>query len=287
MADAVSKTIALRAEDFDSMVKGFALQAFKMKPLLMESSSSAWIETYYRETATELSGGTEEAVRGVPRLAQFPHGEVQWTKVQSYIEKYGMEGVISWEDAMQSNIDVIARTLLRIGRAVAYAVDTQIYSVLSPSAGNTYAITAGNEWDSATPANRDPIYDILRAKRELADDNFDPNVNGVLVVSPTDYVNLLRNTKVVNNPAFKAADVVANGVVGQICGLRIVESIVVTADEALVLIAKECGTWKSAAGITTHTIEDKGIKYTIRAYEMGVAQVTTPNAICKITNTQA
>ena len=278
----------LRAENFEKIVKGFALQEFKMKQLVMESSSSAWIETYYRETATELTGGLGSAVKGIPRLANFPYGEVNWTKVQAYIEKYGMEGIISWEDAMTNNIDVVARTLLRISRAVAYAVDNQIYSVLDGAAGNTVAVTAGSEWDSATVANRDPIQNILNAKKELYIDNFDPDGNeSFLVISPKDYANLLGNSKVINNPTFKAADVVANGVVGKICGLKIIVSNVVTADRALIVIAKECGTWKSASGLTVFTIEDKGVKYTVRAYEMGVCQATTPNAICTITNTQA
>jgi hypothetical protein len=277
----------LRAENFESIVKGFALQEFKMKQLVMVNSSTSWIETYYRETATELTGGTDDSVRGIPRLANFPYGEVSWTKVQALIEKYGMEGVVSWEDAITDNIDVVARTLLRIARAVAYAVDSQIYSVLSGAAGNTVACSAGYEWDSATVANRDPIQNILNAKKELAIDNFDPDRNGYICLSPKDYANLLGNSKVVNNPSYKAADVVANGVVGQICGLKIIVSNVVTADQALVVIAKECGTWKEAAGLTVFTIVDKGIKYTIRAYEMGVCQATTPNAICTITNTAA
>lgn len=277
----------LRAENFEAMVKGFALQEFKMKQLVTESSSNAWIETYYRETATELTGGTGSAVKGVPRLANFPYGEPSWTKVQAYQEKYGMEGVVSWEDAITDNIDVIARTLLRISRAVAYAVDAQIYAVLYAAAGNTVACSVGYEWDSATIANRDPISNILDAKKEISIDNFDPDRNGYICLSPKDYANLLKNSKVVNNPSFKAADVVANGVVGSICGLKIIVSNVVTADSAMVCIAKECGTWKSAKGLTTHTIPDPGVKYTIRAYEMGVCQATTPNAICTITNTAA
>lgn len=279
---------ALRAEHFEAMVKGFALQEFRMKQLVMVNSSSSWVETYYRETATELTGGLGSAVRGVPRLANFPYGEVSWTKVQAYIEKYGMEGVVSWEDAMTNNIDVIARTLLRISRAVASAVDAQIYSVLETAAGNSVAVTAGYEWDSATIANRDPIQNLLNAKKELYIDNFDPDAgNGYVCLSPKDYANLLGNSKVINNPTFKAADIVSNGVVGQIVGLKIIVSNVVTADKALVVIAKECGTWKEAAPLTVHTITDEGVKYTIRAYAMGVCQATTPNAIVTITNTQA
>ena len=278
----------LRAENFEKIVKGFALQEFRMKQLCMISSSSAWIETYYRETASELTGGTGSAVKAIPRLAQFPYGEVSWTKVQAYIEKYGMEGVISYEDAMLDNIDVIARTLLRISRAVAYAVDSQIFSAINSAAGNSVAIAVGSEWDSATIANRDPIQNILSAKRELYIDNFDPDGSETfLVLNPTDYANLLGNTKVVNNPSFKGADVVSNGVVGKIAGLKILVSNVVNVSGAMVVIAKEAATWKSASGLNVFSIEDKGIKWTIRAFEQGVCQVTTPNAICKITNTDA
>jgi len=276
----------LRAENFEKIVKGFALQEFRMKQLCMINSSSAWIETYYRETATELTGGAGNNVRGIPRLAEFPFGDVSWTKVQSYIEKYGMSGIISYEDAMMDNIDVIARTLLRVSRAVAYAVDSQIFSVLNANAGNSVAIAVGSQWDNPTIANRDPIQNILDAKRELYIDNFDPDAgNGYLVVNPTDYSRLLGNSKIVNNPSFKAADVVANGVVGQICGLKIIVSNAVSASGALVVIAKEAATWKEARPLTVLTEEDKGIKYTIKAFEMGVCQCTTPNAICKITNT--
>jgi hypothetical protein len=287
----------LRAENFEKIVKGFALAEFKMKQLVMENSSNSWIETYYRETATELSGGTGSAVKGIPRLANFPYGEVSWTKVQAYIQKFGMEGVISWEDAKTDNIDVVARTLLRVARAVAYAVDLGIYCALYEATTNVVDCAVGSEWDSATVANRDPIQNILDGKREIAIDNFDPdNGNGYLLVNPTSYASLLGNTKVINNPSFKMADVVANGVVGQVCGLKIIVSNVVgvaTAgassgtDAALIVIAKECGTWKSASPLSVFTIEDKGIKYTVRAFEMGVCQATTPNAMCKLTNVKA
>jgi hypothetical protein len=278
----------IRGINYEKIVKGFALQEFKMKQLVSESSSSNWQESYYRETSAELTGGTGSAVKGVPRLANFPYGEPSWTLVNAYIEKYGMEGVVSAEDEMLNNVDVIARTLLRVARAVAYAVDSQIYTVLLGATGNTTACAVGSEWDSATVANRNPIQNILDAKALLYADNFNPdNGQGYICMNPLEYSYLLGNSKVVNNPSFKMADVVANGVVGQICGLKIIVSNVVTTDTVLVVIAKECGTWKSAAGLTTHTIKDPGIKTTIRAYEMGVCQATTPNAICSITNTNS
>jgi hypothetical protein len=278
----------LRKEYVDGAVKAVALMEYKLKTLCTVDSSSAWTESYYRETNTELTaGGSTNDVKGIPRMAPFPYGEVSWTKVQAVIEKYGMEGEISYEDMKLNNIPMIQRTLLRIGRAVAYAVDVQIESVLSSDAGNSYAITAGNEWDSSTVANRDPVYDILHAIQMLRADNINAlNGNGYLVLNGTDYTNLISNTKVINSPTFKTADVVSNGVVGEICGLKIMVTEAVTADQAYVVVAKEALTWKQATPLTVLQIEDPGIKTTIRAFELGVCQMPSPNAVCKITNTR-
>lgn len=297
MVDSTTGSYELRAEHFEEMVKGFALAQFKMKQLVMESSSNSWIETYYRENGGELTAQATRSVAGIPRLAQFPYGEVTWQKVQAYISKYGMEGVVSYEDSITDNIDVVAREMLRIARAVAYAVDYNIYCTLYGAAGNTLALTAGYEWDAVTIANRDPITDLLKAKRELEIDNFDTS-NCILCVNPTDKANIISNSKVLNSPNFKflTGSDAGNGRIAQLVGCTIIESNVVgvvTAgvssgtDAALLVIPKECGTWKATAPLQVFTIEDKGVKYTIRAFEMGVCQATTPNAICTITNTKA
>ena len=282
----------LRKEFVDGAVKAVALMEYKLKTLCSIDSSSAWTETYYRETNTELTGGgvaSPTTVKGIPRLAPFPYGEVAWTKVQALIEKYGMEGMISYEDANLNNIPMIQRTLLRVGRAVAYAVDVQIAAVML-STTKTTAITAGNEWDSATVANRDPVYDILNGIQAMRAVNVDAlNGNGYLCLNGTDYTNLISNSKVVNNPSFKTADVVSNGVVGQICGLKIMVTQALeatTPDVAYIVVAKEAMTWKEATPLTVLQIEDPGIKTTIRAFELGVCQLQAPNAVMKITNTR-
>ena len=291
MADTVGQA-DLRAENVEKIVTGFALQEYRFKQICMISKSSAWQESYYQETAADLTGGTGSAVKGVPRLANFPYGEVSWTKQSSYLTKYGMEGVISWEDAMTNNIDVIARTLLRIGRAVAKAVDDEIWDVISESQSasniNSVAITAGDEWDSATIANRDPIQDILNGKKKIAESNYDPdNGSGFLLLSPKDYANLLGNANIRNAGQFYTDAVTKNGRVGQILGLQIIVSNSVTADFALVVIAKEAATWKEANPLTVRTINDPGVKYTIRAWEIGVTQLVNPKAVTLISNTQA
>lgn len=274
----------LRAENVSKIVTAFALQQYKFKELCMVQSSNSWKETYWKETAADLTGGTGSAVQGVPRLAKFPYGEVSWTEASSRHLKHGMEGVISWEDAKTNEVDVIARTLLRIARAVTKSVDTNIYAALTSSAGNTVA--TGDTWDSATVANRNPIQDILNAIKLISIDNYDPYTNGHLLLSPKDFANLMGNASIRNAGQFWTNDVTKNGKVGKLLGLTMVVSNNVTADEAMVVIAKEAITWKQAQGLTVNTIEDPGIKYTIRAFEVGTAQVKNPDAVCTITNTQ-
>jgi hypothetical protein len=288
MADTTGQA-DLRKEFVDGAVKAVALMEYKLKTLCTVSSSSAWTESYYRETNTDLTAnGTGNSVKGIPRLANFPYGEASWTKVSSVIEKYGMEGVISYEDKMLDNIPMIERTVLRIGRAVAKAVDTQILSEMSSGAGNSHAITADYEWDSATVANRDPVFDILSAIQTLRADNINAlNGMGYLVINGTDYTNVISNSKFTNNASYKSADVITNGVVGEIAGLKVMVSEVIPADEAYVVVAKEAMTWKEATPLTVLQVEDPGVKTTIRAFELGTLQLVSPNAVCKITNTRA
>ena len=293
MADTTGEA-DLRKEFVDGAIKAIALAEYKLKTLCTVDSSNAWTETYYRETNDELTGGesatADTNVKGIPRLAPFPYGEVSWTKVQALNEKYGMEGMISYEDVKLNNIPMIQRTLLKIGRAVSYSVDGTIAAAMLASANNTVAIQATEEWDSATLANRDPVKNILQAIQMLRADNIDAlNGMGYLCLNGTDYTNLISNAKFTNNPSYKTADVVSNGVVGQVVGLKIMvtEALEVTVpDVAYVIVAKEAMTWKQATPLTVVQVEDPGIKTTIRAFELGQCQVTSPNAICSITNTR-
>lgn len=286
----------LRAEDVDHVVKGLASRLFVGKELVMVSGSNAWSEVFYQETATVLTAATSAniSVKGVPRLAAFPYAGPSWTKNTSYMIKHGLEGVISWEDAKTDNVDVLARTLLRIAEAVVKSVDDEIFSAISDSwtAGsttvNTKAITAGYEWDSATIANRDPIQNILDAVKEIQTYNYNPlNGEGFLAVSPKDHANLLGNANVRNAGQFYTDAVTKNGYVGRLLGLSVYVSNSITADYAIVGIKKLCATWKNAVPLTTATIADEGIKYTVRAWEIGTTQLTNPRAITLISNTQA
>jgi|TARA_Y100000034_G_scaffold10481_1_gene11005 hypothetical protein len=280
MADATGQA-DLRAENFSRIVKGFALQEYKMKQLCMVENSNSWTETFYKETAADLTGGTGSAVEGVPRLAQFPYGEVTWTKTSGRNVKHAMEGQLSWEDVKTNNVPMIARTLLRIARAVAKSVDTEIASKILSEAGNTTAANA--TWNNAVIADRQPIQDILDAKALIAIDNYNPDKNGHLLVHPTNYAELLGNSAVRNAAEFWTDSVTKNGRVGMLLGLTVVVTNSVTEGGAQVVIGKEACTWKSVSGLSVKTIEDPGISYKIRAWEVGQIQVVNPDAICSIT----
>ena len=253
MADEVGMS-DIRGENIDRAVKGFALQEFKLKQVLLTTSSSDWTETYYRETAAEVSpAGETFAIQGVAGGAAFPHVDPSWTKFQGQHQKFAAEGTVFLEDKLTNAIDVQARTILRVARSIASQVDQYIYTELSGATGiNTAAAVA--TWDNATVANRDPVRDILTGIEYMSVDNYDALQNGYLLLSPKDYTNLLMNSKVINNPSFKTADVVSNGVVGQIAGLNIIVSNTVTADEALIVIGQRAATWKSAVALTSKVI---------------------------------
>ncbi len=285
MADTTGEA-DLRKETVSRIVTGFALQEYKMKQLCMIQSSNAWTETYFKETAADLTktvttGVTSTSLKGVPRLAKFPYGDVSWTEVSGRNVKHAIESVISYEDAKTNSVDVIARTLLRIARAVAKSVDTVIAADILSLAGNIQAANA--TWDNAVVADRDPIQDILDGKAKIEVDNYNANKNGFLLVHPTDFSHLLGNANIRNAGQFYTDSVTKNGVVGKLLGLTMISSNSVIEGGAQIVIAKEACTWKSVVGLTVNTIYDPGIKHTIRAFEVGQIQINNPDAICSIT----
>ena len=288
MAADTEREADLRSEYIDSAVKAVVKIEEKWKSLCAIDSSSSWTESYFRETNDDSTdGGTGSPIKGVPEYAPFPYFDVTETKVSSVIEKYAGESVISMEATQYATVPMLQRKIYRLSRKIIYQIDSAIESSVSTNAGNTLAITAGNEWDSATIANRDPVKDILDAIQTLRVDGIDAlNGNGYLVVNGNDYTNIISNTKVINHPTYESG-VMQNGQVGKLLGLTIVVSEVVTADQAYVLVAKQGMVWKEAQALTTKTIVDEGKSTTIRAWERGVFQLQAPNEVCKITNTRA
>jgi len=279
----------MRKEYIDSAVKAVNLNMAKLKTLCTIDKSDAWTESYYRETNNDdTDGGTGSPIKGIPQMAPFPFVEVTETKVSAVVLKYGDESVISLEMSQAATIPMLQRHILRMARRVQYQIDVSIEAAMDESAGNTFAITAGSEWDSATIAKRDPVYDILYGINMLREDGIDAlNGQGYLVVNGTDYTNIISNTKVLNHPTYESVSAVRNGQVAKLCGLTIMVSEAVTADQAYIVVKGEALVWKQAQAMQVVTIEDPGKSTTIRCWERGVIQVHAPNAICKIENTRA
>ncbi len=279
----------VQGENISRAVKGFGLKKFKLRQVLQINSSDKLTETYYRETAAELTpGGETWSIQGVARGAAFPHLDPSWTKITGRHIKFAGETSIFIEDKLLDAIDVHRRAIIRVGRAIVNQSDSYIYTTLSGASGIGTAAAAAT-WDSTTIADRDPIGDILAGIQNLDESNYDALENGFLLVSPKDYKNLMRNSKVINNPSFKTADVVSNGRVGQISGLTIIKTTSVTADEALIIVGQIAATWKGAVPMRSNVDSQThwGIKDILASYEIGHVQVTDPAAIYKITNTQA
>jgi len=279
----------LRKEFIDSAVKAVVKIEEKWKAMCTIDTSSAWTESYFRETNDDSTDtGNQSPIKGIREYAAFPFIDVTETKVSSVIDKYAGESIISLEAQSNITVPMLQRKIYRIGRKIIYQVDVAIEASVSTNAGNTVAITAGNEWDSATIANRDPVKDFLDAIQTLRVDGIDAlDGSGLLVVNGNDYTNIISNTKVLNHPTFKEVSAVQNGRVHKIVGLTIVISEAVQADQAYVLVEKKGMVWKQAEAMNVVTTEEVGKWTTIRAWERGVFQLQAPNEVCKITNTRA
>ena len=285
MADQVGMQ-DVRGENIERAVKGFANKLFKLRQVLLVQSSDKWTETYYRETSTPLTGGTGQAIQEVARGVRFPHVDPTWTKVQTRNIKFAATGTVFLEDKLTDAIDVQARSIFRVAEAIANAVDLYIYTQLTAEGSTSGVVAAADTWNSATVANRDPIGDLLIGEAAMMANNYDVLQNGFLLLTPKDYGSLLRNSKVINNPSFKTADVVSNGVVGQIVGLKIIVSNSVTSGECMIVYGQRAATWKSVVPLTSAVIEDKGIKFEIRSWEIGHIQITDAQGLYTITGTQ-
>ena len=288
MAD-TEREADLRKEFIDTAAKAVIKIEEKWKVLCSIDSSDSYTESYFRETNADTTNDGETAytkIKGVPEFAPFPYVDVSETKYSSVIEKYAATSLISLEAQSYATVPMLQRKIYRIARKIIYQIDVAIHDICAANFGNTVAVAAGYEWDSATVANRKPLKDILDAVQTLRTDGIDAfNGNGKIIMNGTDYTNFITNDDVIKHPTYTAG-VMANGKVGSILGLDIIISEVVTADTAYVLVAKQGMVWKQASALQTVTTEKPG-KYTeIDAWERGVFQLQVPNEVCKITNTR-
>jgi len=280
-----------RKQTWERDIKGFAPKRYVMRNLVMVQTTDAWTNSFYQKTATSLTGGSGSPIEGIPPGADFPAVVRGTTLASARILQHGGEGVIYWQAILTSNLRIQAETVSDVTDACVYSVDNKIYNMLSvndTAVGiNTVAITAGFEWDSDTVQNRDPVFDLLRCIEEIQTDRYPILSSGLgyAAMNEATFTYLMSNSKVLNHPTWKmAAGIISNGKLAGLVGLTIYVTPVITNDKVLVGMAKKCGTWKVSQPLTVDVIIDPQKKYTIRASEIGVAQLTDPDAVCLLTN---
>lgn len=269
----------LRAQVYDKAIKQIAQYAYKMKQLVSVVSSGAWKNYFFREQTDTLSGATGNAIKGIPRGAEFPQATLSWERVLTTIEKYGLEDTIPYEDIISNEIDVRDRTLQRIAEGVAKAVDTEIFDVLSEdlTAVNiqTQAKTAGF-WNESSAAI---VKDIASAKK-LIKDYYDNASDFTLVVNPSREIDIMSYVYEKGAQAPMLANQTAlNGNIGQLAGTNIITASVCPVSYALMVVPKRCATWKELMPLATDVQERRFKDTKITACEMGVTQLTDPKSV--------
>ncbi len=283
---ATVETANIRNLDIDKMLKGFALTEYIFKNMVSNSTTSGDSVRWYQETAADLTLTSPSQLETSP-LSQFEQAEVSWTRNTSYPKKYAIEGTISREDIKSADIDVLARTILRLTRAVVKKVDTVIYNVMSenqsPSNIGTAAAT-GTGWDDTTNGN--PILDIMAGLQAISENDYDTS-GCIVAMNPKNYKDLLNYVITVKGSSIPnySSDKVSTGVVGTLVGCKLVVSNNVVADSVWMGLPATAVTWKSFESLhaETENIMGKGTKIAI--WENGCAILTDPKAAYLITDT--
>jgi len=276
----------IRGLDIDKTVKGFALIDYTFKNDCTVSSTTSDHIRWYQETAADLTATAPAAVANISPLSTFPTLEPTWTRNTTYIRKYAAEGFISMEDMKSSDIDVVARSLLRLTRAVLKQVDTRIYAVMTAAGVQTFATSAVAGHGKWTETSGAIVYDILQAKKLLYDYGYNPE-GASLIINQVEYRGMLDwliSTKGSSIPQF-SSEKIRNGVVMNLLGVNVKVSPNATTTQALLIVPGQACTWKSHTPITSRAIDEPGIGTRIRVWELGEAYMTDPNASVVITTT--
>lgn len=286
-------TEGLRKEVVDKAIKQIAARKYKFKQGVTISSSNGWKQTFFRESTDILTGKTGNAVKGIPRGANFPQAVVTWKEINTYIEKYGLEDFIYYEDIKTNDIDVQRRTLYKITEGVVKAVDDQIYTVLTdggdPIGGSvsdiqTISIANNDAWNGSSCQ----IVDDLMNCQELIGEAYYDTDNLMLFVNHRDYRSIMNYLGEKGAQWGSVGEQIAtNGRVPGVAGIKsIVVSPSVSASRALVVVPKVCATWKETVSLSSDVKEEAFKGTRIRVCEMGVTNLTDPLAVVLITGTE-
>ncbi len=276
--------------DIDRLAKGFGSQKYtflqEVQVRKMKGDSVRW----FQKTAGTLTATAPAATKNVSPGSRPTTLEVSWTRNTSYKKKYFVEGFLDEEDITDAEIDTFATTIRDLTEVVVRDRDADIWDVMSenqtPSEIQTFATTAvgGDQWDAANFA-ADIIKDLMRAKKMLQDEGYDPE-GATLLLDTLGYeslVNWLISGKGSSIPGF-SSEKVRTGIVMQILNLNVKVSTNVTTDYALVIVPKRAVTYSESQPITANTTADAGIGRNIRVWASGISYRTDPKAIVLITD---
>ena len=268
----------LRATTYDLAIKQLAVYTYKFKQLVSVVSSASWKNYFFRESTDVPTGQEGNAIKGIPRGADFANAVLSWEQVSSKIEKYGLSSTIDHEDIIARNIDMRNRTILRITEGVAKAVDSEIYDVLSENESPNNIQTGslyGGYWDESSAAI---IKDLAFMKSQVKA-YYDNAKRFVMVVHPNTEPYILHYIYEKGAQATASGQKAFNGEIGNPAGVNIITSSVVGASYALFMVPKTCATWKELMSLSTDTQTDKFIGDTIKACEYGVTELHEPKQV--------
>jgi len=265
----------LRATAYDLAIKQVANYSYKFKQLVSVVKSGSWKNYFFREQTTVPTGQEGNAIKGIPRGADFPNAVLSWEQVTSRIEKYGLAGMIDHEDIIAKNIDTRNRTIKRIAEGVAKAIDSEIYTVISTDSDIQTGTLYGGYWDETSAAI---IKDLAFMKSQVK--TYYDNANKfAIVINPDAEPYVLHYIYEKGAQASQSGQKAFNGEIGNPAGVNIITSSVVPASYALLVVPKTCATWKELMGLSTNTETKKFHGDTIEACEYGVTEVHEPKQV--------
>jgi len=265
----------VRATVYDTAIKQLVKYAYKMKQLVSVNSASSFKNYFFREQTSVPEGQSGNAIKGIPRGADFPNAVLSWEQVTSRIEKYGLSAMIDHEDLIMNNIDMRNRTILRIAEGVAKAVDSEIYSVIINDGSIQTGTLRGGYWDESSAAI---IKDLAFMKAQVQA-YYDNAKNFTAVVHPNVAPYILHYIYEKGAQATQSGQQAFNGQIGSPAGVNIITSSVVDASYALFVVPKTFATWKEVMPLETEVKVDKFKGDTITACEYGVTEVHEPKQV--------
>lgn len=274
----------LRAEDVDAIVKNYALEQFTGRQICAVIKTTSEKNTYYQETDSDItqmqtSGITDSGFTN-SQGAIFEHVEHSWTETAERVKIHGATHTMDWTVWKLSAIDVKARMLERVARAIVMAEDDAIYTELATTTNTAAAVAT---WDNATESLQQPLKDILIARSALKLNNWTTSSNLKMIIHPTNFMELLNNPVVRNAGTFYTDGVTRNGVVGKIADFTIIESNAMTENTVLFCISQTAMSLYEAQPIKTVFKEEEGETITIKAFNMSVPVLINNNAAYKLT----